>query len=134
MAGSAMTFTYDELGPIKKAIVAWTSDDATGAVSGTTKKISGSIIKIVTDPGTGPPTADYDIVITDEESVNVLARTEDDLIDRHTTNTEVIYCIMENDTPVGIALYPSICDKLTIAVTAAGNSTQGQIIIYWKPG
>lgn len=134
MAGSAMTFTYDDIGPIKKVIVAWTSDDTTGAVTGITRKITGSILKIITDPGATAPTADYDIVITDEEGLDILVRCEDDLIDRHTSTTEAIYCIMENDTPVGIALHPVVCDILTIAVTAAGNSKQGQIIIYWKPG
>ncbi len=134
MAGSTMTFTYDETGPIKKAIATWLSDDAAGTVTGITKKIVGSIIKIVTDPGSAAPTADYDIAITDEKSVDVLARCEDDLTDRHTANTEAIYCFMQNSTPLSIAMYPHVCDKLTIAVSAAGNAKTGEIIIYWKPG
>jgi hypothetical protein len=36
MAGSAMTFTEVTYGTIKKIKAAWVSDDATGAVSGTT--------------------------------------------------------------------------------------------------
>lgn len=135
MAGSAMTFTYDEVGPIKRLFAAWTSDSATGAVTGTSKKIVGHLLKIVTDPdSTTAPDADYDIVVTDEESVNVLGVCEDDLVDRHTSTTEQLYCIVKNyaGTPVGIALHPVVCDKLTFAVSAAGNSKLGQIIVYWE--
>ena len=46
----AMTFTYDETGPIWKIIAVWTCD-ASGDAAATTKKITGSLIKGVTDPG-----------------------------------------------------------------------------------
>ncbi len=136
MAGSAMTFSYDETGPIKKIIAAWTSDDAAGTVSAATKKISGSLIKGVTDPGTPAPDANYDIAITDDESLDVLAGCQDDLANRHTTTTEEVYFFLLNydATPIAEAVFPVLSDTLTIAVSNAGNSKQGQIILYWKPG
>lgn len=134
MAGSSMTFTYDELGGIRKIIADWVSDDATGAVSGTTKKITGQLIKGVTDPGAAAPTDNYDIVITDEESANVLGNCMDDLQDRDTANTETVYFLVSNlaTTDPGGAVHPVVCDKLTIAVSNAGNSKTGQLILYYR--
>jgi hypothetical protein len=37
----------------------------------------------------------------------------------------------EATTPRGI-IHPVVCDLLTIAITAAGNSKTGQVIIYHK--
>lgn len=123
---ASMTFTYDDAAAIKKIIVAWTSA-AGGGVAGTTKKITGSLIKGVTDPdGTAVPTDDYDIVITDPEGVNVLGNAQDDLVDRDTANTEEVYFEL---TTVG---YPVVCDKLTITVAAAGDTKSGQLILYYR--
>lgn len=142
MAGSSMTFTYDDgqmdkgfSGGIRKVLIDWTSDDTTGAVSGTSKKIVGALIKAVTDPGAAAPTADYDIAITDEESFNVLTNCEDDLADRHTSTTEEVYFLIPNlaATDPGGVVHPVVCDKLTFAVSNAGNSKTGQIILYYKP-
>lgn len=134
MAGSSMTFTYDDSGHIRKVIADWTSDSATGAVSGTTKKIVGTLIKGVTDPGATAPTDDYDIVITDSEGVNVLGNCKDNLADRDTANTEEVYFLVSNLAAVdsGGNLHPVVCDPLTIAVTNAGNSKVGQLIITYR--
>ena len=132
MAGSAMTFAYEESASIRKVTVSWTSDSQTGGVAGSSKKVSGSIVKIVTDPGSAAPSADYDIVITDPEGLNVLGLSHDDLIDRHTTNTEAIYCNMKPDGATVLAAYPVVSDVLTFTVAAAGNSKTGQIILYMR--
>lgn len=142
MAGSAMTFTYDEgydaagnFGGVKKVLISWTSDDSTGAVTGTTRKIVGTLIKGVTDPGATAPTDDYDIAITDEEGVNVFASCVDTspLGDRDTANSEAAYFMLSDGT-ASIAAFPVVCDVLTVAVSNAGNSKQGQLVLYYKPG
>lgn len=140
MAGSAMTFTYDSGSDVfgcramRKVIVDWTSDDTTGAVTGTTGKISGQLVKAVTDPGATAPTANYDIDITDEEGVDVLAVciAAGRLQNRHTSTTEQVYFLVENvdAAPLASSAHPVVCDKLTIAVTNAGNSKVGQLILY----
>lgn len=134
MAGSAMTFTYDKLGPIKKIIVDWTSDDTTGAVSGTTAKVTGELIKGVTDPGSAAPTDDYDIVLTDEEGVDVLGQciAASQLINRDTANSEQNYFFVLNKdaSPLSMAAFPVVADKLTVSITNAGNSKTGQLILY----
>jgi len=146
MAGSASTITYDDgqdrtgrHGAIRKILIDWTSDDATGAVTATTAKIVGRLLKVVTDPGTPAPDANYDIAITDEESVDVLSGlggtggTAPSLANRHTTTTEVVHLVAQDSGTNPLpGTQPFVCDKLAVAVTNAGNSKQGQIIIYYE--
>ncbi len=134
MAGSSMTFTYDDLGGIRKIIADWVSDDSTGAVSGTTKKITGTLIKGVTDPGATAPTDNYDINITDEEGVDVLAACQSTLANRDTANSEQAYFLVLDaaGTPLAQSVHPVVCDVLTIAVTNAGNSKTGQLVLYYR--
>lgn len=144
MAGSSMTFTYDNgqdgqgiLCGIRKVTGDWVSDDSAGTVSGTTTKIVGRLLKLVTNPSATAPTDSYVIAITDEESQDVLANIQNTagMSDRDTTNTEELYLhLLNNDgTRIGIAAYPVVCDKLTIAISAAGNSKAGRFILYYDP-
>lgn len=150
MAGSASTITYDQgqdgagqHGNVRRILIDWTSDDTTGAVTATTRKIVGRLLKVVTDPGATAPTANYDIVISDEESLDVLSglagvgtAVAPTLANRHTSTTEVVYLRAESVVTTGYPLAgtePVVCDKLSVAVTNAGNSKQGQIIIYYAP-
>lgn len=136
MAASS-TITYDDgndrtgrLCGIRKVLIDWTSA-SDGTVTATTEKIVGELIKVVTDPGATAPTDDYDIAITDEEGADVLGASIAGLGNRDTANTEVVYCNLTDGT-ARIAAYPVVCDKLTVAVTNAGDSKLGQIIIYYK--
>lgn len=136
MAGSAMTFTYDDGSDgtgqpagVRKVTVDWTSDDTTGAVTGTTRKIVGWLIKGVTDPGSAAPTDNYDINLTDPEGTDILTLCVSKLIDRDTTTTEQAYFHL---TAGGT--HPVVCDAITVAVTNAGNSKTGQLILYYTPG
>jgi hypothetical protein len=106
-------------------------------VAGTTRKIFGELIKIVTDPGSAAPTADWDVVLTDEEGVDLSIHMDDvaiaALIARHTTTTLETYLPLEDTAGTGrIAAWPVVCDKLTVTVNNAGNSKTGQIIIYYR--
>lgn len=143
MAGSSTSVTYDNglglvAGSVRKALIDFVTDDTTGSVAVTLDKISGNLIKIVTDPGSTAPTDDWDVVITDEKGVTVTANCQNAaaLLTRDTANTEETYLhLLNNDsTRIGIAAYPVVCDKLTITVNNAGNSKTGQIILYYKPG
>lgn len=140
MAGSAMTFEYDGspdhfgVRALRKVVIAWTSDDTDGTCAGTTAKISGELVKAVTDPGATAPTDDYDIVITDEEGVDVLAAcvAAGRLANRDTANSEQAYFFVENvdASPLAMGVHPVVHDKLTISISNAGNSKVGQIILY----
>jgi hypothetical protein len=145
MAGSATTITYDDgidgaghRASIRKVIIDFTTDDATGSVACTTRKIVGELIKIVTDPGSAAPDANWDVVLTDEEGVDLSVHMDDvaiaALIARHTTNTLETYLPLEDTAGTGrVGAWPVVCDKLTVTVNAAGNSKTGQIILYYRP-
>lgn len=141
MAGSSMTFTYDDGQDgrglptnVRKVTASWVSDDATGAVSGTTRKMVGRIIKAVNIPGTAgvQPTNLYDIALTDENSVNLLSGCLPTLADiSNASNTERYFFAKNTDAaPLSTSSAPLVCDKITIAVTNAGNAKQGSIILY----
>lgn len=146
MAGSSMTFTYDDgidgsghRAGFRKVIADFVTDDATGSVAGTSRKIVGELIKIVTDPGSAAPDANWDVVLTDEEGVDLSIHMDDvaiaALIARHTTTTLETYLPLEDTAGTGrVGAWPVVCDKLTFTVNNAGNSKNGQIILYYKPG
>lgn len=140
-----MVFQYDNgsdglsnFGGVKKVTATWVSDGSTGAVTGTTMKIVGRLIKGATVPAAGgsAPTDNYDIAITDEQSVDVLAACKVGLGNRDTANAEETYFQLLNaDTsPLSMALQPVVCGALAIAVTNAGNSKGGTIVLYYTPG
>lgn len=117
-----MAVTEERISPIKKVIFAWTSAADGTASEQTTNVYSGEIIRLVTIPGTAgvQPTDQYDITITDEDSVDVLAAAG---ANRSNANTEQVAasslgCVANN--------------KLTINVTNAGNAKSGTAIIYIK--
>lgn len=146
MAGSSTTIAYDDgadgagvHGRFRKVLIDFTTDDTTGSVACTTRKIVGELIKIVTDPGGTAPTDNWDVVLTDEEGVDLSVHMSDGaiaaLIARDTANTEETYLTLE-DTAAGtsaMAAFPVVCDKLTVTVNNAGNSKTGQIILYYRP-
>jgi hypothetical protein len=146
MAGSSMTFTYDDgydgdgrPGGVRKVIADWVSDSATGSATGTTRKIVGELVKVVTDPGSPAPDANWDVVLTDEEGVDLSVHMDDvaiaALIARHTTTTLETYLPLEDTAGTArVAAWPVVCDKLTVTVNNAGNSKAGQVILYYKPG
>ena len=110
---------------VRKITVDWVSDAADGTCNITLKKIAGKIRRIQTNPGSPAPTTLYDIVINDDQSYDVAAGL---LANRHATNTETVDLATSTPSfPDGIA----VCGILTIAITNAGNSKVGAIIITY---
>lgn len=106
---------------VSRVKFAWTSD-ASGNVSGgaglTAFSVYGKIARIVTNPGGGsPPTANYDIVLNDEDVADVLVGVA---ANRHTTTSESI----TQAAPI------TIDGTLEIVVSAAGNETSGTLTLY----
>lgn len=147
MAGSATTITYDNgdmgadvggRGGIRRVLIDFTTDDTTGSVACTTQKISGELIKIVTDPGSSAPTDNWDVVLTDDEGVDLSVHMDDvaiaALIARHTTTTLETYLPLEDTAGTArIGAWPVVCSPITVTVNNAGNSKTGQIILYYRP-
>lgn len=119
MAGMVCTITYKGWSTIKTVTFTWLSDDAAGTASGTTKPISGVILRAVTDPGETAPTDDYDIVVNDANGVDVMAAA---LADRDTANTEQVIP----------AVGPAVSGPLTMEVSAAGNAKEGVLVLYYR--
>ena len=121
MAGSAMVFTETVHGSAKKIVAAWTSDDTTGAVSGTTTQVyDGEVLGLTTIPGAAgdAPDPNYDVAVNDAGGHDVLIGAGQD---RHTSNTEHV---------ARASLAAVAASKLTIAVTGAGNANTGVVVLY----
>lgn len=139
----AMVITYDGDpdrldGPqrVRKIIGTWTSDGS-GDASASTKKIAGRILKIATNPGATAPTDNYDITVTDANSLEIfaVAIAAQQPINRDTANSEQQYPMVLNSdaSALAMAIQPVVCDVLTIAVANAGAAKNGVLEIYWTP-
>jgi hypothetical protein len=121
MAGSACVITETTFSSCKKIAFAWTSDSITGAVSGVTTGIyDGEIIGLSTIPGTAgdAPDDNYNITLKDSGGHDVLLGAG---LLRDTANTEHV----TRTSLAGVA-----GSALTLAVTAAGNSNKGVVIVF----
>lgn len=121
MAGSSVTFTETMLGPVKKIKAVWVSDSVTGAASGTTTSaFSGKCELLTTVPAAAgsAPDDNYDVAITDVDSVDVLGGGG---ANRDTANTEQV---------LGTSLGAVAESKLTVSITNAGNSKGGTVYLY----
>ena len=132
MANSAMTFAYDDVGTVKKIVIDWLSDDATADASFDTKKISGFLLKGVTNPADGgdQPDDNYNIILTDPEGSNILVNCNDDLLLRDDTAVETVDFILDGAI-AGSAGRPCVSDIITVSVDTAGNALQGRLVLYW---
>jgi hypothetical protein len=130
---SSMTFTYDTVGSVKRIIADWVSA-ADGSAAGTTVKVCGTQLKRVTDPGAVAPTDNYDIVLTDDKSLDILARAATDLLNRDTANNECVELMLKNydATAIGVALRPVVCSTITVTISNAGDTKAGQLILYFQ--
>lgn len=136
MANSAMTFTYDDVGTVKKVTVDWLSDDADGTCVFDMKKISGFLLKGVTNPagGADQPDDDYNLSLTDPEGGNILANCGDDLMARDDTLIETVDFIIRDLAAAdacGSGERPCVSDVITVNIAAAGNALQGRLVLYW---
>ena len=151
MAGSAMTFSVDAgqatyapgaRGHYRRLIVNWTSDSATGAVTGTTTnkdgtamRFVGKVVRAITYNGAAAPTTGYSITLTDSNGLNILAKCQSNLATVASNGSGVspvqTYLFLQDatGTPVTQAEYPIIFDTITIAVASAGNSKNGVLIL-----
>ena len=116
--------------------VSWTSD-ASGNATGTSPKIVGRIIKATVVPGTGgsAPTNSYSIVITDGNSINVLANVQSTLASNSGSSNAETYFLVKDaaGTPLAQSIHPVVCDLLTFTIASSGNTKNGTINLYYEP-
>jgi hypothetical protein len=123
MAAGTVTITEELLGTVKKVKFEWTSGDGAegGTAAGTTDNAySGEVLRLVTVPGVAPnaPTDDYDVVVNDEDTTDVLMGAG---ANRDTANTEQV---------LGSSLGCVANDKLSLAITNAGDAKKGTVYLY----
>ena len=129
MAGS-ISYAYDDPKPQHgknhKVTATWTSDSS-GDVNGVEKvDIRGTIQAIVTDPSATAPSANYDVVINDDEGIDVAGGL---LANRHTSTTERVVPFETIGTLTDVNRY--VHGPLDIVVSNAGAAKIGDVVIYW---
>lgn len=130
MAGT-MVVTEMVFGSVKKTVFTWTSDASGDVSGGATPLISGEIVRVVTNPDdTDAPSANYDIVLNDEDSVDLAQGL---LANRHTSNNEEVAPKIEQTVGITTALVPVITHSLVDCVISnAGNAKKGVVNVYWR--
>ena len=119
----SVTITEDLEGPIKRLTFAWacaSDGTATGATGGT---YSGKIVGLATVPSTGgtQPDDNYDVVINDDNSVDVLFGAGDS---RDETNAEYV---------LEASLGSVVNSILTLEISGAGVvDNAGTVYLYFK--
>jgi hypothetical protein len=122
MAAQVVSITeWNSYRGFKKIKWSWLCTDG-GIVTGskTTNKYTGEIVRLITDPGATAPTADYDVIILDDDGVDVLVGAG---ADRHTSTTQQV---------LGTSLGCIVNSKLTLEITNAGNAKIGDVYLYIK--
>jgi len=102
---------------------AWTSSTL-GNVTVALPAFHGRLARVVTNPGTTAPTANYDVVLTDVDGVDLLAAKG---ANRHASNTES-FSPFSSD---GTTFTPMVmAGTSSLAITNAGSEKIGTITIY----
>ena len=122
MAGS-VTITYSSHDTIKYVQWTWTSDGS-GDMSGTdTADLNGRVLRWASNPSSTAPSANYDIVVNDEDGIDVA---NGGLVNRHTSNSE--HFIPGGDADPGAAFM----GKLSLVVSNAGSTKEGVLRMYYR--
>lgn len=112
---------------VEKIQVDWTADAADGSLPNTSLTgLYGWLVKVVTNPGSTAPTANYDIKLFDPDDAAFDAAAGL-LIDRHTTATEQVYPLIANGA---VPLFFAGDYVLNITGNSV-NSATGQIFFYF---
>lgn len=130
MAGT-VTQSWETGGQVRSVTFSIVADAAAATVPATalTKKIEGTLLELVTNPGATAPTANYDITITDADGTDVLAGKG---ANRHTSTSEraPIYA----DTAL---THTHVNESDTLTLNIANNAVNSAIIVaklYYSPG
>lgn len=120
MAGT-VTVTERTHTSVKLIEFDWLSDASGDATATTTKAYDGEVLALATDPDASPadPSVDYDVEITDDQGLDILAGAG---ADRSATAVEYV---TDQATLGAVA-----GSKLNLAVSNAGNATAGVVWVW----
>jgi hypothetical protein len=115
----------DKKKKLEKVTIAWTAH-TDGTFTTASVALSGYLIKVVTNPGSTAPTANYDITLTDPDGSDLDAAAGT-LANRHTTATECVYPVGTSGAATPILL----CGTYGVAIANNSvNAATGTIIFY----
>ena len=119
MAGTVI-ITEKRTGTVKRITWAWTTDGAGAADGQTTHVYDGKIEALVTVPagGANAPTDQYDITITDQDGVDVLAG----------AGANLAAAATQHISATNLSAVAN--EKLTLNVSAAGAVKKGTVYLY----
>lgn len=127
--------TNNFIGTIKESVtretdggisrVTWTWTSAVGGVaSGTTMHLKGEIVLVAFDPGPVTPSGNYDVALSNEAGVDLLAAVGANLSDSAST--------AECPKTVGNS-FPYVVDEpCTLTISGAGDAKSGRIFLYLR--
>lgn len=122
------TFAFDPVGPlagrVENSLTLSMTSDTDGSVEYTTQAVRGVIHRVTTNPGSTAPTDNWDITVSDENGIDVLASLG---ANRDTTNSETVFPV---DTTSGFPF--AVSEPLAVAVTNAGDSKTFSLTIYFR--
>jgi len=116
MAGTVVT-TEVVHAVIQEVKFAWTSSAGGAADATTGEAYSGRVLECVVIPGTTTPTDLFDVVITDQNSIDVL----------HGLGAN---CSNASTTVLSPGLGAVANSPLTLAITNAGAATDGVVLLH----
>ena len=123
-----VTPTYEYYKDFTKIKISWVADAAAATVPNTDFSLCGTIERMVTNPGSTAPTANYDISLTDEDGIKLDGLT---LENRHTTNTEQV--ILNIAGSAGGFQQVTYCGIVTFALSGNSvNSATGTLTIFLR--
>lgn len=113
---------------LTRYLIDWESTAGGSYTDTITLQAAGELIAVSFGPGSPAPDANYDVVITDEEGVDILAGQGANL--SATVSTMVTPGIPVKDgTTTSVGCRPVMGD-LSLSITNAGASKQGKIVLW----
>lgn len=108
----------------------WVADASAATVPNTNIPISGYVTKVITNPGSTAPTANYDIAFGDPEDTTLDALAGA-LANRHTSNTEQVYPLVAGSPGTVTSVPPFLQGTYQFQLTNnAVNSATGRVLLY----
>lgn len=124
MAGSSVSFSGKDRQGLREVSIAWTSDDTTGAASGTSSlSYTGRLVGVTFISGAATPTTGYAVTLTDVHGRDVLGGAGASVASASTTYVQAVSS--------GIPLPSFVDTTLTFAVANAGNSKNGTVVLHY---
>lgn len=114
---------------VSRIDIAWTSDSG-GNATVATSAVTGTIRRVTFVPGTAgsQPTNAYDVTLTDEHGLDVLAGQGANL--SNAANAHVAPGVPLKDGTTTSVVQPAVDGLLTLNVTNAGNAKSGTVVVY----